>query len=294
MKTLRVIEPGPLTTVQDLGRPGRAADGVGMSGAADSTSLRLANRLVGNVEGAAGLEMTLGGLSVEAQCLTIAALTGAPAPVRVDGRAESVNSLLVLRPGKRLTVGPPSSGLRTYAAFRGGIDTPVVLGSRSTDLLAGLGPAPLRAGDRLPLGVPEGPYPCIDHAPVPAPAQAGATVRLRFTLGPRHDWFEPDAVQTLTCSIWQVEAQSNRIGVRLSGLPLPRRRQEELPSEGAVLGAIQVPPSGPVLFLADHPLTGGYPVIGVLDAASVARAAQVRPGTCVHFERLHPRTSVPA
>lgn len=285
MRSLTVLQPGPLTTVQDLGRPGRAASGVGASGAADSASMQLANRLVGNPEGAAGLEMTLGGLSVQVEGLTVVALTGAPAPVAVDGRAESVNSVLVLRAGARLVVAAPTAGLRTYAAFRGGIETPMVLGSRSTDLLAGLGPPALRAGDRLPLGVPHGPYPSVDHAPLAAAAQPGAITRLRFTPGPRHDWFEPSALHTLSCSLWEVEAQSNRIGVRLTGPALPRRLEQELPSEGAVLGAIQVPPSGPVLFLADHPLTGGYPVIGVLEPASVDAAAQLRSGAYLRFDR---------
>jgi biotin-dependent carboxylase-like uncharacterized protein len=284
MRVLRVVRPGPLTTVQDLGRPGRAADGVGVSGAADTPSFLLANRLVGNDERDACLEVTFGGLVLEAMGLVVVAITGATAPVIVDDRHESVNTVLFLRPGSRLCIGTPSAGARNYLAARGGVNVLPVLASRATDTLSGLGPLPLRTGDELPVGEPRLDHPVVEHAPVLGPRPAGEEVSLRFMAGPRHDWFAPDALGTLTQAVWDVGVDSNRVGVRLQGPVLRRRRTDELPSEGMVLGAIQVPPSGPVLFLADHPLTGGYPVIGVLDAQSVAHAAQLRAGGRV---RLH-------
>lgn len=261
-----------------------------MSGAADMPSSLLANRLVGNDEGAACLEATFGGLVLQSTGLVLVAVTGASAPVFVDDRLESVNTLLFLRPGSRLCIGMPTAGVRNYVAVRGGIDVLPVLGSRATDMLSGLGPLPVRQGDELPVGEPRLDHPRVEQAPVPHLKAAGDDkVPLRFFVGPRHDWFERTALPTLTSTAWDVGVDSNRVGVRLKGPVLRRRRTDELPSEGMVLGAIQVPPSGPVLFLADHPLTGGYPVIGVLDAPSVARAAQLRAGERVQLHCALPQ-----
>ncbi|MDP9428430.1 MAG: biotin-dependent carboxyltransferase family protein, partial [Actinomycetota bacterium] len=168
-------------------------------------------------------------------------------------------------------------GLRTYVAVRGGIAVEPVLGSRSTDLLAGLGPPVLSPGDVLPVGRAAGPMPGVDLAPVPDPP--GGEVTVRVLPGPRADWFAQDAVRALTGTPWTVTGESNRIGLRLAGVALERVRTGELPSEGMVRGALQVPPSGqPVLFLADAPVTGGYPVIGYVDDADVDRCGQLRPG----------------
>lgn len=291
MRTLLVVHAGPLTTVQDLGRPGRAAEGVGVSGAADTPSFLLANRLVGNDERAACLETTFGGLVLQANDLVTVAVTGASAPVIVDDRPEADNTLLYLRPGSRLRIGTPYAGVRSYVAVRGGVDVLPVLGSRATDMLSGLGPLPLRPGDVLPVGEAWLDHPSVNHAPVLTYPAGLVDVPLRFTAGPRHDWFDPIAVQTLIKAIWEVGVDSNRVGARLKGPDLKRRCTGELPSEGMVLGAIQVPPSGPVLFLADHPLTGGYPVIGVLDGPSVARAAQLRAGQGVRLRCARPEGS---
>jgi biotin-dependent carboxylase-like uncharacterized protein len=279
---IEVLAPGPLTTVQDLGRPGFASLGVGRSGAADRGALRLANRLVGNPEDAAGLEVTLGGLDVRFAAATTIALTGAPCPVEVGGRQGFVNGPIRVRPGDRLVLGAPARGLRTYLAVRGGIDVPPVLGSRSTDVLAGLGPERVAAGARLPIGRPAGPPPAVDLAPV---AALPAEFRLRTLPGPRADWFTPAARAEFGTVTYTVSTQSNRIGLRFDGPPLGRAAGEaELPSEGMVRGAVQVPPDGrPVLFLADHPVTGGYPVIGVVDPADLDLAAQARPGDPVSF-----------
>jgi len=276
--SLEVLAPGPLTTIQDLGRPGLAAQGVGPSGAADRGALRLANRLVGNPEGAAGLEVTMGGLHLRAHAPVVLALTGAPCPTRVRGRAEGTGVALHLDAGDELVLGAPAAGLRTYVGVRGGVAVPEVLGSRSTDLLAGLGPAVPRAGDLLPVGpVPRQP-PYLDVAPVAGPA-AGEVV-LRARPGPRDDWF----TGSLLGRAWTATAELDRVGVRLTGPPLRRAVAGELPSEGVVRGALQVPPSGlPTLLLADHPVTGGYPVAAVVLDADVDLAAQVRPGQVVRL-----------
>jgi biotin-dependent carboxylase-like uncharacterized protein len=282
---LEVIDTGPLATVQDLGRPGLAALGVGQSGAADAESLRLGNRLVGNVEGAAAVEVTFGGLCLRAHGGMYVALTGAPCPMTVDGRQVAPYSPVWLPSGATLRLGAPTSGLRSYLAVRGGLDLPLVVQSRSTDTLAGLGPDPLAPGHRLPVGSPAKGHPVVDLAPVRRPGTG--EVRLRVVVGPRADWFTPAAQRTLLADPYEVTAESNRVGMRLLGAPLERTRDDELPSEGMVRGALQVPPSGqPTLFLADHPVTGGYPVIAVVVAADLGLAAQARPGQHLRFTHV--------
>ena len=278
---IEVLRAGPLTTVQDLGRPGLAHLGVGRSGAADRPSLRLANRLVGNPEGAAALETTFGGLAVRATCATTVALTGAPCPVRVGGRARDVNAPVAVGAGEVVELGMPPAGVRTYLAVRGGLAVPPVLGARATDVLAHLGPAPLRDGDRLPTGHPAGRTPGVDVAPVRALSWEPL---LRVVPGPRVDWFTPAALEALGSGWFEVTAASDRVGIRLAGPTLERSRIEELPSEGLVEGAVQVPPDGqPVVFLADHPVTGGYPVIAVVHPQDLPVVAQLRPGQSVRF-----------
>ena len=275
---ITVLRAGPLTTVQDLGRPGLAQLGVPRPGAADLPALRLANRLVGNPEGAAGLETTLLGCTLRFGTGRWVALTGAPvpAPMGVPFRVPA---------GGTLEIGTALAGLRTYLAVGGGLAVPATLGSRSTDLLSGLGPAPLRDGDTLPLGDP-GPPAAVDAVPLP-PVAAEPVLRLRF--GPRDDRLAPAARRMLAAEAFPVSPDSDRIGVRLAGPALPRSRTDELPSEPIVLGSVQLPPDGrPVLFLADHPTTGGYPVVGVVHPADVPAAAQARPGTRLRFRPVPP------
>jgi biotin-dependent carboxylase-like uncharacterized protein len=276
-RSLTVLDTGPLTTVQDRGRPGLGALGVGRSGAADRASAGLANRLLGNPADAAVLEVTFGGLAVRAGTDLLVVTTGA----RCAG-TPAHNAPVRLPAGAQLRLGMPASGLRSYLAVRGGIDVPPVLGSRSTDLLAGLGPAVVAVGDVLPVGTSPLPPPGVDVAAVADPPADEVTVRL--LPGPRADWFAAGAWTTLTGSAYTVTSESNRVGLRLDGPRLDRTRTGELPSEGMVRGAVQVPPSGtPVLFLADGPVTGGYPVIAYVADADVDRCAQLRPGQALRF-----------
>jgi biotin-dependent carboxylase-like uncharacterized protein len=282
MRALTVVRPGPLTTVQDLGRPGLAHLGVTTSGAADRASLRLANRLVGNREGAAALEVTVGGLAVRAEADLLLAVTGATGPVTVDGTAVAEDALLPLRRGRTLELGPAGAGLRRYVAVRGGVDVPPVLGSRATDTLAGLGPDPLREGDTLPVGGEVECWPVTELAPVP-PRPAGEVV-LDAVPGPRPERLATGGLERLAATGWTVSPDSDRVGLRLDGPPLAHAAEREWPSEGAPLGAVQVPPGGrPVIFLADHPVTGGYPVVAVVVDRDVDRAAQLRPGQPVRL-----------
>lgn len=280
--TLHVVRPGPLTTVQDLGRPGLAHLGVGCSGAADRPAHRLANRLLGNPEDAATLELTLGGLVVSTDAPLWVALTGAPAPARTGEGTIAGGTPAYLPAGATLTVGMPPAGLRSYLAVRGGVAAPPVLGSRATDVLSGTGPVPVAAGTTLDVGpAPGGWRPVVDHVPEPPVAEEPV---LDLVLGPREDWLTEAALADLVGAVWEVSPDSNRVGVRLSGPRLERAREGELPSEGLVVGAVQVPPSGqPIVFLADHPVTGGYPVLAVLTAEALALAAQLRPGTRCRF-----------
>jgi biotin-dependent carboxylase-like uncharacterized protein len=184
-------------------------------------------------------------------------------------------------PGDELRVGVPAHGLRTYVAVRGGIDVPPVLGAKATDVISGLGPLPLAAGQELPIGRQTVGHPVADFAPQPPYEEHPV---LRVLPGPREDWFTAEALGTLCSAPYEVTVDSNRIGIRLSGPVLRRHISSELPSEAMVRGALQVPPSGqPVLFLADHPVTGGYPVIGVVTEDTLHHAAQARPGQRISF-----------
>ncbi|MBZ5736942.1 biotin-dependent carboxyltransferase family protein [Nocardioides mangrovi] len=271
--SLHVVEVGPLVTVQDRGRRGHAHLGVPRAGALDTRAADLANRVVGNDPDAAVLEVLMGGLVLRSDVGRWVAVTGASGP----GRAAW------LAAGAELRVEPPATGLRSYVAVAGGIAVPPVLGSRSTDTLSWVGPPRVEAGARLPVGRPLREPPAFDVPRPPAPGP------LRIVPGPRDDWFAPGALDRLCAAAYVVTADSDRIGLRLDGPPLERVRPGELASEGMVLGAVQVPPDGrPVVFLADHPPTGGYPVIGVVDEDDLWQCAQVRPGERVRFTRRQP------
>ncbi|SHM87041.1 biotin-dependent carboxyltransferase family protein [Streptomyces yunnanensis] len=283
-RALSVVRAGALTTVQDLGRPGHAHLGVPHSGALDGPAHRLANRLVGNPASAATLETTLTGCTVRLRTAATVAVTGAPCPVTVDGRPAPWGAPVHVPAGAVLEAGTATHGLRAYLAIAGGIDAEPVLGSRATDLLSGLGPDPLADGAVLPLGSPYGPPAAADAVPHAGPA---AELVLPFLPGPRDDWFTAAGLRTLAAGRFQVSAASNRIGLRTEGPSLERARDGELASEGMPLGALQVPPNGlPVLFLHDHPTTGGYPVVGVVPERFLAAAAQAAPGTPVRFARI--------
>ncbi|MFF1599686.1 biotin-dependent carboxyltransferase family protein [Streptomyces mirabilis] len=280
-RALAVVRAGALTTVQDRGRPGHAHLGVPRSGALDAPAAALANRLVGNPVEAAVLETTLNGCALRPRSAVTVAVTGAPCPVTVGGRPAPWGAPVRVPVGALLDIGPARAGVRSYVAVAGGVAVDPVLGSRSTDLLSGLGPPPLTDGTVLPLGRPDGVHTRVDVVPHPGPP---SELVLRVTPGPRDDWFTASALRTLATGTYRVSSASNRIGLRTEGPSLERAVSGELPSEGMVLGAVQVPPDGrPVVFLADHPTTGGYPVIAVVRGADLPAAAQAVPGTPVRF-----------
>jgi len=268
---IEIVAPGPLATVQDLGRSGYAALGVARAGAFDRTALQLGNRLVGNADDAAAIEVTLGGLAVRLLAPATLALTGA-----VCRGAPDWGAAVSLPAGATFRLAAPERGLRSYLAVRGGIAVPSVLGSRSTDTLSGIGPAALRAGDRLPIGTSSGK---VVGASAAEPVRSAV---LPARLGPRDDWFTPAARAALLETTWTVRPECDRVGVRLDGPALARSRTDELPSEPTLPGAVQVPPDGrPIVFGPDAPVTGGYPVIAVV--TDLDPVAQLRPGDSVRF-----------
>lgn len=311
--SLCVQRPGPRMLIEDRGRPGLGHLGVPRAGAADRDAAAHANRLVGNPGSAPVLEILAGGAFVEALADVILALTGAGGPVRVhlpapdadedagsddvpgDGGTAHVPAPLTvereapfaLAAGDVLEIGPPTSGLLTYLAVRGGILAPAVLGSRARDTLSDLGPEPVVAGQELGIGPPAGLDAVAEPAPQSCPATTPAPLLIPISTGPRADWFTAD----LTVGTWRVSDEVDRVGLRLHPADgtdalerTPAHEGRELPSDGMVTGAIQVPPSGlPVVFGPDHPVTGGYPVIAVVERSALGRVAQLAPGALIRF-----------
>jgi biotin-dependent carboxylase-like uncharacterized protein len=268
MTTLRVTVAGWATTIQDAGRPGFADIGVPTSGALDGELRAVLNRLVGNAEDAAVLE-TLGGLRVQPTSAVVVATSAEMAATAV-------------RAGETVDVEPASGTLWGYLAVRGGIAVEPVLGSRSQDSRSWLGPPPVTPGVTLPVGPDPGSELVVDMAP-PRPRRDVVDV----WPGPRVDWFVDGALDQLAATAWTVSPDVSRVGARLDGDPIARCRVEELPSEGLVTGAVQIPTDGrPVVMLADHPTTGGYPVLAVVDKRSLSTVVQARPGTSLRFRVL--------
>lgn len=292
----RLDATGLQTLVEDLGREGHGDLGVTGSGAADRASAAAANSAVGNQRSAAVLE-NVGGLRLTALVDTVVCVTGGRAPVSVDLRPAALGMPQLLPAGAQLVVGPTDLGARSYLAVRGGVVAAGELGSASTDVLSGLGAAPLRDGA------------VISTPPTPAGSVRGVNNPLRVfnrhgvthgvlrcVAGPRNAWFEGGA-DRLERTSWTVNDRSNRVGLRLDAdveEPLPRARTDELASEGMVAGSIQVPPDGnPVVFLRDHAVTGGYPVIATVIASDIDIAAQLPPGATVEFRLVDPDTLRP-
>ena len=317
-----VVATGLQALFQDAGRPGQARQGVSASGALDATAFRVANQLLGNEADATVIELLHGGFALRALTRTVVAVTGATGPLDLkDASGVSLPAErhvpLAMEPGDVLTVGAPERGLRSYLAVRGGFEVAPVLGSSATDTLAGVGPEPLRVGQGLAVGrrirsavdAAEAGMAKLEtllpHLPdsVQSDLRDADAVRrhaivLDLVLGPRTGWFDDESLELLQQQCWQVTQQSNRVGLRLLGeKPLQRAagfQGRELPSEGTALGALQVPANGqPVLFLADHPLTGGYPVIGCVAPHHLDLAAQLPPGVFVRFKLMAPFVEIP-
>lgn len=284
---LQIIEPGILTTLQDLGRERYQAYGVTRGGAMDERALRAANALVGNDAGDACLEIMSGGVTLRALEKCLVAIAGAPFSVRVQTRAMPHNAALFLRAGDVLRMDAPVWGRYAYLAIGGGFDVPRVLGSRATALrdgFGGLDGRALRDGDvlrALPRDLAmEHAGRLLDDSFARYYADAAP---LRVILGPHTEWFEDDARELFWRASFQVSALSDRQGTRLIGAAIPRRMGELL-SCGVTRGAIQIPPDGqPIVLQADHQTVGGYPILATVLRAELPRLAQLRAGDMTRF-----------
>ncbi len=282
-----VIRPGVLSLVQDGGRRRVAGMGVPGAGPADPDSMVLANRLVGNPDGAAAIEITVAGPALRFNGHAHCAVVGRSADAveaAIDGHPCSDGAVVPVGADQVLSVGQVRSGLRAYLAVSGGLATPEAVGSRSSDLLCGLGPGPLAAGDRLDLGHPGRPHGILSHSA--GPATDGPATVVRVMEGPHRPG--DGAWECLIDQEWAVRGDSNRIGVRLGGrLPMPVAGSRSIPSTGMVTGAIQVPPDGnPIILLPDHATVGGYPVVGCVISADLAVIGQLAPGDAVRFSQV--------
>ena len=282
---LEIVRPGLLTSVQDLGRYGHQALGVPVAGPMDTFSHRLANQLVGNDAGAATLEVTLIGPELMVEAETTLALAGAVFEVTCDGVPVPQGASFPVQRGQRLKFGRVVLGARAYLAVAGGILTETVLGSRATHLVSGMGGVEgraLRAGDRVP--VLAGPSPRSPRKANGLTLPTGGRARLRVMPGPQDDWFHAEALKTVAGVSFRISPRSNRMGYRLEGPPLVRRREGELISEPVGMGAIQVPGAGaPILLMADRQTAGGYPKIGHVISADLPIAGQLAPGDFIEF-----------
>jgi biotin-dependent carboxylase-like uncharacterized protein len=285
---IEVVRPGLLDLVMDLGRPGFRAQGVPEGGAADAAALVLANRLVGNVDQAAGLELLLRGPALRFPHGARLALAGAPMPARVDGQKVGVGQLIDVEPGGELELGMAETGLRTYLAVAGGIAVPPLMGSCATFLPGGFGGwqgRALKAGDVLPLGKAAA-APRAGWVPARPPQ-----TEIRVLAGPQLGGFVDAAIKSLVTAEFVVSADANRLGLRLLG-PALEYAGTELASQAVLPGAIQVPPDGQAIILGwDGPVTGGYPVMGGVIAADLPLLAQARPGERLRFRFVTPEAA---
>jgi antagonist of KipI len=289
MGVIQVVEPGLFTTVQDLGREGYGPLGVSPSGAADAVSLRIGNRLLGNAEGAAGLEMTLLGGTFAFADGAVLALTGSDFGATLDGEPVEMWTSFEAKPGQLLRLGPTCSGARCYLCVRGGIAVKLFLGSASTHILSGLGGREgraLRKGDVLSVGEADG-RTRIKRLTTRAKQELKPRKALRVTPGPQGEWFSKSAQRTFYASTYRVAEESNRMGIRLEGASVLGSTTGEMISEGVSLGAIQVPEGGePIILFVEQQTTGGYPKIANVISADFHSLGQVRPRDEIRFERV--------
>jgi biotin-dependent carboxylase-like uncharacterized protein len=287
MSVIQVQTPGLLTTVQDLGREGFGPLGISPSGAADPISLRLGNRLVGNAESAAGLEMILLGGTFLFPDGAVLALAGSDFGATLDGTAVDLWTSIEVRPGQTLRMGPARSGARSYLCVQGGIAVKPFLGSASTHILSGLGGfegRPLRKGDVLHVGSATEAFRKRTLAPKVRDRSSPRQI-LRVTSGPQSNWFSEDSLRSFYAGTYRVGEQSNRMGLRLEGAPVTQTSGGEMITEGVSIGAVQVTLGGlPIILFVEQQTTGGYPKIANVISADLHRVGQCRPRDEIRFE----------
>ncbi len=293
--SIKTINGGLMTTVQDLGRYGMQAGGMQVSGCMDAVAARIANELVGNDAGCALLETTYLGPELEFTEKALVAVAGGEPDVQVDGKAVSSYKAIVVQPGQHLKVNAQKKGMRAYIAVAGGLDVPEVLGSRCTNLklkIGGIAGRKLQAGDEIPVGAP-GEYAlaalegrkALRQDAVGFGSGQSEVLEIRAVAGPQEDYFSPEEYAKLQQEIYTISNESDRMGYRLEGRPVEKTRQQDLITDGIVFGSVQIPPNGqPIIMLADHQTTGGYPKIATVATVDLPKLAQAMPGTKLQFK----------
>jgi KipI family sensor histidine kinase inhibitor len=285
---IHILDPGPQTTVQDLGRSGHLRYGIPPSGPVDQAAFILANRLVGNADGAAGLECTVGGPRFVAEAPCAIAVTGAALPLTVNGQDASMWTTLPLAAGDVVKLGPPRAGVRGYIAFSGGIDVPEVLGARATYLrgrLGGLQGRALQRGDTLRLF--RASRPAARRVLPAAQPRLDLEPEIRVVLGPQDDRFTAEGIAALLTGPYEMLPQSDRMGARLRGPRIANRVGHDIISDGIALGSIQVPGDGqPIVLLVDRQSTGGYTKVATVCSFDIGRLGQVKPGQRLRFRAI--------
>jgi len=290
--TVTVVRPGPFTTVQDLGRVGVLRFGIPPAGPVDRDAFIVANRLVGNADGEAGLECTMTGPVLEFHQDAAVAATGADIPVNLNAETVPMWTTLRVKAGDRLGVGAARAGCRAYVAIAGGIAVPPVMGSRATYVrgrLGGVGGRPLQKGDRLPIGPPPTPLERLEGRTIRQawlPAYA-PEIECRVILGPQADRFSPEAIRLFFESPYRVSPEADRMGYRLKGAAIPHLRGHDILSDGIPLGGIQVVGDGqPIILLMDRQSTGGYTKIATAISVDIPRIAQAKPDHLIRFREI--------
>ncbi|MDR2363229.1 MAG: biotin-dependent carboxyltransferase family protein [Spirochaetaceae bacterium] len=290
---MKILQAGPLTTVQDRGRFGFMALGFSPSGAMDDFSFTLANILAGNDEGEAALEMTVAGISAVFDGPAVIVLTGADISPRIDGKPAAMNRALAVGAGSVLSSSfAQGGGCRSYLAVAGGLDLPPVLGSRSTNLKAGiggLGGRKLRSEDYLPFRAPCSVLPAMEKRVYEGRPPAGGSdpLVLHVVPGVQEDRFSPEGIRTFYTSAYTLSPDSDRMGIRFAGPPVESMRGTDIVSDGIAAGAVQIPNSGqPVVLMRDRQTTGGYAKIGTVAGTDLCLLAQLFPGTPVRFKKI--------
>lgn len=290
---IRIISPGLLTTVQDLGRTGYQRMGISPSGATDRKALKIANILVGNHPGEAGLEMTVMGASMEFTEANVIAVTGGNFSPVLNGSPLPMYRAVAVKAGDVLALGMAESGCRAYAAFAGGLDVPVVMGSKSTNLkckIGGLEGRKLRADDEITFAAPCDVLTNMEkrRAEFHEPSETEVTVRV--VLGPQDDYFTDAGIRTFLSEPWKVTNRSDRMGCTLEGTPVEYRSKVDIISDGIPFGAVQIPSGGkPIVMLSDRQTTGGYAKIATVISADLPVFVQRKPGDTVHFKKISMR-----
>ena len=292
--SVKIVLPGAVMTVQDGGRYGYQETGIQVSGAMDQASFKKANYLVGNDETEAVLEVTLFGGMLEFTEDTIVAVTGADMGPMVDEEPVEMNCPLLIKKGQILALGMTRQGCRTYLAFAGGIDVPLVMGSRSTNLkcaFGGYGGRALKAGDVLELGKPKLSFDRVKKRRTKG-IETEKIIEVRAVPGPQQEYFTEAGEKAFYSGTYTITDQSDRMGYRLKGSLVESKNGTDIISDAIPLGAVQIPPSGqPIVLLADRQTTGGYAKIAVVCSFDIPKLAQGRPGDKVRFLKTDVKTA---